>query len=237
MPVYRLGPDLVFPPAELAEANGLLAVGGDLSSERLLLAYSMGIFPWFNEGDPILWWSPDPRCVLFPGEVHVSRSLRKVLRRAGFQVSFDQDFDGVIRACAQVRCERGEETWITAEMIQAYRVLFRLGYAHSVEVWKQGELVGGLYGVALGRFFFGESMFSRCSNASKVALVNLCYSLRQAGYLLIDCQLPNPHLYSLGARDLARSRFLSLLSQAGLRPSVTPDPGAFPLIPAQIHAA
>ncbi|GAB4167605.1 MAG: leucyl/phenylalanyl-tRNA--protein transferase [Geothermobacteraceae bacterium] len=237
MPVYRLGPDLVFPPVEMAEASGLLAVGGDLSPGRLLLAYSMGIFPWFNEGDPILWWSPDPRCVLYPGELHISRSLRRTLRRGTFQVSFDRAFDQVITECAAVRLEVGDETWITGEMAAAYRELFRLGYAHSVEVWDAHGLAGGLYGVALGRFFFGESMFSRRKDASKVALATLAHSLRQAGYLLIDCQLPNPHLYSMGARDLPRKRFLDQLADAGLRAGPSPDPGCFPDTPVRVVAA
>ncbi|TYO97091.1 leucyl/phenylalanyl-tRNA--protein transferase [Geothermobacter ehrlichii] len=231
MPVYRLGDALVFPPPHLAEANGLLAVGGDLASERLLLAYSMGIFPWFNEGDPLLWWSPDPRCVLFPGELHVSRSLAKTLRRGRYRISFDQAFDQVVELCAGLRRRSQEGTWITPQMQEAYGRLHRLGYAHSVEAWHEGELAGGLYGICLGRFFFGESMFSRRRDASKVAFVTLVRSLQAANFLLIDCQLPSPHLHSLGARDLDRERFLHLLDLGGLRVSPRPEPGFFPSEP------
>ncbi len=231
MPVYRLGDALVFPPPQLAEENGLLAVGGDLSSERLLLAYSMGIFPWFNEGDPLLWWSPDPRCVLFPGELHVSRSLVKTLRRGRFRVSFDRAFDQVVGFCAELRRRSPDGTWITPEMQEAYGRLHHLGYAHSVEAWHEGELAGGLYGICLGRFFFGESMFSRQRDASKVAFVTLVRSLQAANFLLVDCQLPTPHLHSLGARDLDRARFLHLLDLGGLRVSPHPEPGFFPAEP------
>lgn len=237
MPVYRLVEELVFPPPHLAESNGLLAVGGDLAPARLLLAYSMGIFPWFNDDDPLLWWSPDPRCVLYLDEFHLSRSLIRTIRRDTFEVTFNKAFDEVISACAGVRLETGEGTWITREMLEAYQRLHRLGYAHSVECWQDGELAGGLYGVCLGRFFFGESMFSRRRDASKVAVVALVQSLKEKQFLLIDCQLPNPHLYSIGARDILRQEFLEILSAGGLRPSTRPEPGLFPSVPADVSVA
>lgn len=228
MPVYRLVQDLVFPPAELAGPEGLLAVGGDLSPARLLLAYSSGIFPWFNEQDPVLWWSPDPRCVLLPGQMHISRSLAKTLRQGRFEVSFDRAFDQVIGSCAEVRLSRGEETWITAAMLKAYGRLHRMGYAHSVECWRDGALVGGLYGVCLGRCFFGESMFSCQRDASKVAMATLAQGLVDGSFELIDCQLPNPHLTSLGAQEIPRRQFLALLRRGGVSPSTMPSPGHFP---------
>lgn len=226
MPVYQLIDQPVFPPPELAEPGGLLAVGGDLSPQRLLLAYSMGIFPWFNEQDPILWWSPDPRCIFEPAELKVSRSLAKVLRQGGFTVTFDRAFAGVIDACAELR-RHGEGTWITAEMRQAYCRLHQMGYAHSVEAWRAGELAGGLYGVCLGRCFFGESMFHRVADASKVALVTLARHLQAQDFELIDCQLPSPHLASLGAREIPREEFLRRLRRGGVVPSTMPPPGAF----------
>lgn len=226
MPVYQLIDQPVFPPPELAEPGGLLAVGGDLSTPRLLLAYSMGIFPWFNDGDPILWWSPDPRCILEPAELKVSRSLAKVLRRQDFTVTFDRDFEGVIDACAERR-RQDEGTWITEGMRQAYIRLHHLGYAHSVEVCRQGELAGGLYGVCLGRCFFGESMFHRLANASKVALAELARHLSSRQFELIDCQLPTAHLASLGARTIPREEFLRRLRLGRVAPSTMPPPGAF----------
>lgn len=227
MPVYHLIDQPVFPPPEVAEPGGLLAVGGDLSTPRLLLAYSMGIFPWFNEGDPILWWSPDPRCILEPAELKVSRSLAKVLRRQEFSVTYGRDFAGVIDACAERRRQE-EGTWITAGMREAYIRLHHLGYAHSVEVWRQGELAGGLYGVCLGRCFFGESMFHRVANASKVALAELARHLYSRQFELIDCQLPTAHLASLGARTIPREEFLRRLRRGRVAPSTMPPPGAFP---------
>jgi leucyl/phenylalanyl-tRNA---protein transferase len=226
MPVYHLIDQPVFPPPELAEHGGLLAVGGDLSTPRLLLAYSMGIFPWFNEGDPILWWSPDPRCILEPTELKISRSLAKVLHRQEFTVSCDQSFAEVIDACAEVRRQK-EGTWITAGMQQAYVRLHRLGYAHSVEVWRDGALAGGLYGVCMGRCFFGESMFHRVANASKVALVELARHLQARRFELIDCQMPTPHLVSLGARTVGRDEFLRRLRRGGVTPSTMLPPGEF----------
>jgi len=237
MPVYRLVEERVFPPPELAESNGLLAVGGDLSPERLLLAYSMGIFPWFNDGDPLLWWSPDPRCVLFPDDLHVSRRLAKRLQRGEFRISFNQAFGEVVTACAGIRRDSGDGTWITMEMLEAYQRLHRLGYAHSVETWQDGELVGGLYGVSIDRFFFGESMFHRVTDASKAAFATLVRTLRQRRFLLVDCQLPTPHLHSLGARDVSRATFLKLLRQGGLNPSSHPLKPQFPEQPATGSAA
>jgi leucyl/phenylalanyl-tRNA--protein transferase len=226
MPVYQLIDQPVFPPPELAEHGGLLAIGGDLSTPRLLLAYSMGIFPWFNEGDPILWWSPDPRCILEPAELKVSRSLAKVLRRQEFTVTCDQAFAEVIDACAELRSQ-DEGTWITAGMREAYLRLHLLGYAHSVEVWREGELAGGLYGVCLGRCFFGESMFHRVANASKVAFVELARHLHARRFELIDCQMPTPHLESLGSHTIPREEFLLRLRRGGVVPSTMPPPGAF----------
>jgi len=237
MPVYRLREDLVFPPPDLAEENGLLAIGGDLSPARLLLAYSMGIFPWYNDVDPLLWWSPDPRCVLFPKDLHISRSLTKILRQKRFQVTFNRAFGEVITACSRVKRKEGEGTWITLEMLEAYQRLHRLGYAHSIEAWQDKQLVGGLYGVSLGRFFFGESMFHRASNASKVAFVTLVKTLQQQKFLLIDCQMPSQNLQSLGAVNLPRQTFLTLLQQGGLIPSARPARGVFPVEPSQFSAA
>lgn len=202
-----------FPPAELAmhDPDGLLAAGGDLSPERLLYAYERGIFPWFSEGQPILWWSPDPRAVLFPNEFHVSRSLRKSIRKQGFTFTLDEDFRGVIKACSEVPRPGQDGTWITAEMREAYLELHRQGHAHSVEAWRDGQLVGGLYGIAMGRMFFGESMFSRCSDASKAAFLFLVKQLQAWNFTLIDCQLENPHLARLGSRTIPRAEFLDRL--------------------------
>jgi len=201
-------PDAPFPDPMLAETepNGLLAVGGDLSPQRLRNAYRLGIFPWFSAGQPILWWSPDPRLVLFPDRLRVSRSLCKTLRRGAFDVALDRDFGAVLRACAAPRPDAGG-TWILPQMMRAYERLHALGIAHSAEAWRGDELVGGLYGVALGRVFFGESMFSRASDASKVALVHLVRCLSAWGYALIDCQVYTPHLVSLGAVEIPRVEF------------------------------
>lgn len=197
-----------FPPLEnaLREPNGLLAAGGALSPEWLLAAYQRGIFPWFNPGEPILWWSPDPRMLLFPAEMKIARSLRKTLRNRGFEVRFDTAFEQVMAGCAAPRGAAGG-TWITREMQAAYAAMHRAGYAHSVESWLEGELVGGLYGIALGRVFFGESMFSRVSDASKVALAHLVRLLQQRNFVVIDCQMVTRHLSSLGARPLPRAAF------------------------------
>ncbi len=205
----------VFPSVEQASEDGLLAAGGDLSPERLQCAYSLGIFPWFEEGQPILWWSPDPRCVLYPNQFKTSRSMRKTIQRASFRVSYDLAFESVIRACAAPRDEQAG-TWITSGMSQAYCALHELGCAHSVEVWQGDELVGGLYGVSLGRVFYGESMFSRVSEASKFALKCLCERLAARHYQLIDCQLESEHLLSLGAQTIPRARFIEEMN-AGLQ--------------------
>ena len=203
---------LTFPPLTKAmrEPNGLLAAGGDLSADRLVQAYRHGCFPWFSEGQPILWWSPDPRTVLFPEELHVSRSLAKLLRQQRYQVSFDRDFKAVIQACAGPRRD-ADGTWITDDMQNAYTELHARGHAHSVEVWDNGELVGGLYGLAMGQLFFGESMFSRADNASKFGFITLARHLQAWGFVLIDCQMPTPHLESLGARSIPRREFADYL--------------------------
>lgn len=200
---------LDFPPVNqaLADPNGLLAVGGDLSPERLLSAYRQGIFPWYEEGQPLLWWSPDPRTVLPPCSVHLSRSMRKFIRKCHFSVTFDRDFPAVIQACAEPR-DYTDNTWITPTMQRAYIELHRRGHAHSVEIWEADELVGGLYGVAIGKAFFGESMFSRRTNASKTAFLALAWHLRDLGCELIDCQMPTEHLNSLGAVEISRSDFI-----------------------------
>lgn len=201
-----------FPPLDhaLREPNGLLAAGGDLRPERLIQAYRHGCFPWFQEGQPPLWWSPDPRTVLFPGELHVSRSLAKFMRQTPFRVTFDLAFIEVVTACAGPR-RNADGTWITPEMQQAYLQLHELGIAHSVEVWQADQLVGGLYGLAMGQLFFGESMFSRATNASKVGFVTLVRHLQDWGFVLIDCQMPTRHLESLGARPLSRGEFATYL--------------------------
>jgi len=206
-------PDLRFPPAQLASPEGLLAIGGDLRPERLLEAYRHGIFPWYSTGQPILWWCPDPRMVLFPDRLRVSRSLRKTLRTGRFRVTLDTQFRRVMEACALPRPTQ-EGTWITPEMIEAYAQLHALGCAHCVEAWIGDELVGGLYGIALGSMFFGESMFARATDASKVAFVHLVRQLQRWGFTLIDCQVTTAHLASLGAEEIARSEFLRLLAAA-----------------------
>lgn len=210
MPVFRLIDELLFPSPELAE-NGLLAVGGDLSEARVLLAYRMGIFPWYSPGQPILWWSPDPRLVLFPADFHVPKRLGRVLRSGQFTVTFDRAFRRVIDGCASAPRPEQDGTWITPEMTTAYCRLHRAGYAHSVECWEQGELAGGLYGISLGGSFFGESMFSKVPNASKVALARLVERLRLWRFDLIDCQVPSAHLIRLGAQEIRRGDFLDLL--------------------------
>ena len=214
MPVYRLGPELVFPPPEEADPSGLLAVGGDLSPERLLLAYAHGIFPWYDETLPILWHSPDPRMVLLPGELHVPKSLAKTLRRGRFELRLDTAFAEVIAACASTPRPRERGTWITAEMREAYLRLHALGFAHSAEAWRGGRLVGGLYGVALGGCFFGESMFAREPDASKAAFATLVRQLGRWGFALIDCQMHTEHLARFGAREWPRARFLRHLRAA-----------------------
>ncbi len=207
-------PAAVFPDPRLAPAHGLLALGGELSVPTLLAAYRVGVFPWYSEGEPIQWWSPDPRCLLFPDRLRLSDSLRRVIRSARFTVTFDRDFPAVIRRCAVAPRPGQDGTWITAAMIDAYTALHAAGYAHSVEVWQGDELAGGLYGVALGRVFFGESMFSTATDASKVGLAALVARLRAGGCRFIDAQNPTPHLLRLGAEPVPRARFLDLLAEA-----------------------
>ncbi len=214
MPVFQLSDEIIFPSPELARKDGLLAFGGDLSEERLITAYSMGIFPWYSEDSPILWWTPNPRLILIPSELKVSRSLRKVINKGIFKVTMDTAFEQVIRNCADAPREGQGGTWITEDMVDAYIRLHKSGYAHSVESWHEGELVGGLYGIILGKAFFGESMFSKESNASKVAFVWLVERLKEQGFKLIDCQVRTEHLISLGARDVPRKRFLEMLREA-----------------------
>jgi len=215
-------PPDAFPPAEYAaiEPNGLLAIGGDLSPERLLAAYRAGIFPWYDAEQPILWWSPDPRAVLLPGDLHVSRSLRRCLRRNRYTISTDQAFAAVIGECADRRADTG--TWITPELRAAFLELHEMGHAHSVESWDGDQLAGGIYGLNIGRVFFGESMFSAGRDASKVALVGLTVRCRELGVSMLDCQVPSPHLHSLGVRDMPRSRFLSLLRDLVSAPDAGP---------------
>lgn len=226
-----LSADIGFPPvssalAESTSPNGLLAAGGDLSPLRLLTAYVQGIFPWYSPGEPILWWSPDPRMVLFPKEVKLSRSLAKTLRNAAYRIRFDTAFSATISACAS-RPRAGQNgTWISAEMIAAYEKLHHLGYAHSVETWVDDELVGGLYGIAIGRVFYGESMFSQVRDASKIALAHLCAYLKQQEFGIIDCQMKTSHLASLGARLISRSDFvaaLATLTHSGPAPGPWPE--------------
>lgn len=211
MPVYLLTDDLIFPPVHLATKEGLLAVGGDLSPQRLLLAYQNGIFPWYSDGDPILWWAPDPRLVLYLQDLKISRSLKKTIRKGHFTVTMDTRFEEVIRSCASTRIEADQGTWITSEMAKGYIRLHTMGYTHSVETWYQSKIVGGLYGVSLGRCFFGESMFSTMTDASKVALVALRDYLQKRNFDFIDCQMPTDHLISLGGRKISRDDYMSQL--------------------------
>jgi leucyl/phenylalanyl-tRNA--protein transferase len=223
-----LPPEPVFPPVDTAlkEPNGLLAAGGDLSPHRLLAAYANGIFPWYSRGEPILWWSPDPRMVLFPDEIKVRRSLAKTLRHKAYEVRLDTAFDAVMTACAQAPRNGQAGTWITAEMRAAYSRLHALGFAHSVETWIDGELKGGLYGVAIGRAFYGESMFAHTTDASKIALAHLGVQLRRLGFGIIDCQMETAHLASLGARPIPRAQFRALLDR--LVGASLPPPGRWP---------
>lgn len=208
--VFSLPDDeLVFPNPELADEDGLLAIGGDLTPERLILAYRHGIFPWFSDDDPICWYSPHERCVIYPERIKVSKSMKQVLKNGGFRVSVDEAFVNVIGKCANTLRKDQAGTWITHDMQQAYTKLYQLGWAHSVEVWQNDELVGGLYGIAIGDVFCGESMFSSVSNASKVALIFLC---QQTKFKLIDCQLPNEHLLSLGAEMIDRKTYMQFLN-------------------------
>lgn len=215
--LYWIEPDSAadnFPPATaaLSQPDGLLCFGGDLSAQRLLCAYERGIFPWYSEGQPIMWWSPSPRCVIYPHEVKISRSLKKTMRNGGYDFSMDNAFTEVVAACAAPRDADGG-TWITQDMQNAYTHLHQLGHAHSTEVWKDGVLVGGLYGIAMGRIFFGESMFSTERDTSKIALVCMTHRLRQHGFQLIDSQVTSAHMLSLGAREIERTTFLSTLNK------------------------
>lgn len=205
--IFRLDERLLFPNPELAEPDGLLAVGGDLSANRLLLAYSHGIFPWYSDDEPILWYSPHQRFVLHPDQLKISKSMRQVLRSDKFSVTFDTCFDQVIQNCSVAFRKDQDGTWITNDMITAYVNLHQLGYAHSVEVWENNELAGGLYGIQVGRVFCGESMFSKVSNASKTALIALCQT---GNYNLIDCQVHTPHLESLGAEMISRAEYVKV---------------------------
>lgn len=213
MAVYSLPDHPQFPPPWLAEESGLLAVGGSLSPEWLIEAYSNGIFPWFNDGDPILWWSPDPRLVLFPEKIKISHSMKKLIRSKKFRITIDKSFPEVIQTCSSIRKIPESGTWITHEIEEAYIRLHHLGIAHSVEVWIKDELVGGLYGVSLGNSFFGESMFSKVNNASKAGFIFLVQALKEKGFDWIDCQISTNHLISLGAEEIPRSEFLKLLDQ------------------------
>lgn len=209
--IPKLNPNYYIFPKEVSE-EGIVAWGGDLKPDRLIAAYKSGVFPWFNEDDPILWWSPNPRCVLFPKDIKVSKSLKKSIKK--YRVTYDKDFSSVIKMCREVRTKNGEETWIREDMIKAYEALHVRGFAHSVEVWDSDELVGGLYGICMGRVFCGESMFSKKRDASKVALVDLARKLERYEFDMIDCQVPNPHLLSLGASVISRDEFLHKLEIA-----------------------
>jgi leucyl/phenylalanyl-tRNA--protein transferase len=212
--IYRLPKELVFPSPEEAEPEGLLAIGGDLSVERLLLAYCLGIFPWYSEGSPILWWSPDPRLILEPKKLHVSKSLSKVIKKNIFKITLDQSFEKVVHGCAHAQRPEGKGTWIVKDMIKAYVHLYEAGFAHSVESWFKDKLVGGLYGVSLGKVFFGESMFYTMGNASKVAFVYLVRLLQKWRFDMVDCQVTTTNLLRFGAHELVRSQFLKRLSKA-----------------------
>lgn len=221
MAVFWLSEDnLAFPSPNLANKEGILAVGGDLTPDRLILAYRSGIFPWFNEDDPILWWSPDPRFVLFPKDLKISKSMRPYFNQKKFRVTFDQEFEVVIEQCRSPRKGQGFGTWITNDMVRAYCKLHKMGYAHSVEVWQEDELVGGLYGIALGRCFYGESMFTHVSNASKFGFITLVKKLDSLGFWLVDCQQQTKHLRSLGAVAIPRDRFLEILKKNETEPTL-----------------
>ena len=211
--MFLLNHELYFPPVDHADENGLLAIGGDLSSERLLLAYRSGIFPWFSEDDPVCWWSPDPRFVLFPAEIKISKSMQQVFKKKQFRFTTNTAFEQVITGCQQVYRQGQDGTWITGEMKAAYIKLHKAGYAHSAEAWLNGQLAGGLYGIRLGNVFFGESMFSHFSNASKFAFISYVQQLEKENVQLIDCQLHTNHLESLGAVMISRPDFISLLQQ------------------------
>lgn len=211
--MYILGKEISFPPVEAADENGIVAIGGDLSTERLLLAYRSGIFPWYNEDEPIIWWCPDPRFVLFPDDLKISKSMQAVLRNGKFRFSINRAFAQVIQNCKTIERNGQDGTWITAAVQKAYTELHTLGFAHSAEAWMNGELVGGLYGIRMGNVFFGESMFSKQSNASKFAFINYVQQLQKEGVALIDCQVYTEHLESLGTGMIGREEFIGLLNK------------------------
>lgn len=214
MPLFRLSERIEFPPAWLARSDGLLCIGGDLTPERLILAYKNGIFPWFSHNEPILWWSPDPRLVLAPSCIRISRSLNKKIKKTPFTIRLNTAFEETIIACAQPRQRKSEGTWLVDGMIEAYIILHKMGYAHSVEAWQEDSLVGGLYGISLGKSFFGESMFSRKADASKIALVALAGHLALYGFDMIDCQVTTDHLIKMGAGEMSRDNFLDILNRS-----------------------
>lgn len=214
MPLFRLSERMEFPPAWLARSDGLLCIGGDLCAKRLVLAYRNGIFPWFSHSEPILWWSPDPRLVLFPSKIKVSKSLKKIIRKACFSIRINTAFEQTIAACSQPRQDKPQGTWLVDEMIDAYITLHKMGIAHSVEAWQGDRLAGGLYGVSLGKTFFGESMFSLVPNASKVALVALAQELDSRRFHMIDCQVTSGHLLRMGAQEITRDLFLDILDHS-----------------------
>ena len=232
MPIYALTRELVFPPPEGASPEGVVAVGGDTSPERLLLAYSQGIFPWPHRGLPLLWFSPDPRCVLPLDAVHLGRSIRKRIRNTAFELRADSAFEAVMEGCSSVPRPGQDGTWITRDIKRGYVALHRLGHAHSIEVYLKGELVGGLYGVAIGASFCGESMFARADDASKVALIGLCAQLLERGFSLLDCQVMTEHLARFGAQEVPRKLYLRALRQAVSQPW-SPGPWQLTLDPAQ----
>ncbi len=220
MPVYILSEENnLFPDPKLAEPDGLLAIGGDLSTQRLVAAYKSGIFPWFSLNDPILWWSPDPRLVLFPNEIKISKSTKKILKKQVFNITVNTAFKQVITKCSKTRTDKNLGTWLNKQMIDAYCKLHNKGIAHSVEAWYENELVGGLYGIALGKSFFGESMFSTKSNASKIALIYLSNILSKLSFDMIDCQVTSDHLLLLGAREIKRDNFLKILKKSIKKPT------------------
>ncbi|MDY0131331.1 MAG: leucyl/phenylalanyl-tRNA--protein transferase [Desulforegulaceae bacterium] len=213
MPVFQLTSRVSFPPPEYADKSGLLAMGGDLKPERILAAYKMGIFPWFDDSSPYLWWSPDPRAVLFIKDFHIPKSLKKTIKKQKFSVSLDRDFELVIRMCADVRIKNNQETWITEEMAEAYIKLYKAGYAHSVEVWNNNKIAGGLYGVSIGNVFYGESMFTLESDASKTGFVYLVKQLEKWEFPMIDCQVKTDNLKRFGAKEIPRRFFLTYLEE------------------------
>jgi len=220
MLLFRLSENINFPPAHFARPDGLLCMGGDLSPKRLILAYENGIFPWFSENEPLLWWSPDPRLVLFPENIHISKSLKKAIKKSPFDIKIDNAFEDTIRSCALVRKRQNEDTWIIPQMVTAYVKLHHLGYAHSIEAWRDNNLVGGLYGICIGGSFFGESMFSFESNASKIALAALANLLIKSKFDLIDCQVTTQHLLNMGAVEISRKNFLDIIKKSVKRDDI-----------------